>query len=1567
MVNLVSQNSHQQTQAEHMDTLDSYLEKGNDYKQKEKWEDAIACYRTFLETHPENWQVYQYVGDCLINLKRWEEASEAYRQVLKVKPDFVWAHHNLGIALVNLEQFEEAYECFEKVKSLKPDFWDWAKVEYSALLQCKLGDYLFRQQRWEEAVTCYRILLKIEPENWQAQHHLGDCLLNLKHWERSTKAYRKVLKMKPDFVWAHHNLGIALVNLERFEEAYECFEKVKKHKPDFWDVAKVKYSAPLQCKVGDYLFGQQRWEDAVAVYKRVLALNPNFIFGNHNLADALRKLGHSEIFQIQQKFSPLKSSDNELMHSCFDASYYLEKNPDVKDAGLDPFQHFMQFGFREGRNPHPLFNTSYYLEKNPDVKDAGLNPLAHFLEFGIYEGRNPHPLFNTSYYLEKNPDVKDAGLNPVEHFLEFGFHEGKDPNPFLSIAAYKEQNPDIHNFYPNPFLYYLEKGERSQDFSCLPWKYSNGKVIDQKGHYDILIFSHDATRTGAPKVLLAFIKQLKELGQLEDINIWIVLNCGGELEEDFQQCAPTINLDMLARWSSDYDLALRKVLEGFKNYTHNGVVFINTCAISNVNKVCQQMALSVLTWVHELPVTIDTYCGGKESFQNILTSSQKIISVSDFVKSSLINYSPLEDQNDKFTTIYASPPSVVGHDSNISSIGDYRKHIEAEFNLPKDSFIVMGCGTVTKRKGCDIFVQVANQVINGFGIENAFFFWLGESFGNEYIKWLEHDIESLGLENRVVFAGKRKDPSVYMKGSDVFILTSREDPFPLVNLEAMYYGLTVISFQEGGGAPEIYGGKRGISVPYLDVMAMAQAVFRLKGNPSQRKSIGLKAQEYIKKELTWSNFVYRFIDLVKQDYDYHESKELKLTVIIPNYNHEKFIKDRIESIVNQTVKPDEIIFLDDKSSDRSASIATELLSKSNIPYRTILNEENTGSPFKQWAKGIEAATGDLVWIAESDDLCKLNLIENLKTQFYDPEVTIAYVQSAPMGEDNQLFADNYLAYTEEIDAERWKSYYKDEGIQEISLSMCFKNTMPNASAVMFRRKAVKSDCISRLRKYRLVGDWLLYFSVLKEGKVAFIPEAINYHRRHSGTITSKIEKEDRHAQEILDLKQYIFDHPFIDANSISESVGRTIDDYYSLDKRHGLGRVDLTDNSSLTESLRQIKSDFDTKFFRNKSEGMSILFIVGDAEFGGGQIAGIRLANELAKNHRVFMCNARPWVWNDDLIGLVDSSVILLEGTLKPTVWSNNKEQRLKVVQELVNFHQIDTIFSHVWWADRFAYELNQKLKLSWFIRMHGCYEFLAENSHVDPKFAEWVEPIMNSISGICYSADKNLAVFNKFQLSPPNKMIKLFNGFDKSTVEVLLPGDNLIKREEGDFIFCLCSRAIPAKGWEEAIEAVININNLPLQQRNHKTARLMLIGDSDYAQGLKQKYAHISEIQFLGQEAKPVNFYAQCDVGLLPSKFKSESVPSTVIEYLACDLPVIATSVGSVPEMITFNGNDAGFIVPLSDDWQIDVNTLEKMMLKYMTDKEVYRRHQINAKEVFDNLFEIQKLSDKYTEFFKK
>src|SRR5476649_534842 len=115
-----------------------------------------------------------------------------------------------------------------------------------------------------------------------------------------------------------------------------------------------------------------------------------------------------------------------------------------------------------------------------------------------------------------------------------------------------------------------------------------------------------------------------------------------------------------------------------------------------------------------------------------------------------------------------------------------------------------------------------------------------------------------------------------------------------------------------------------------------------------------------------------------------------VSVIVPNYNHARFLKERIDSVLNQTYRDFEVIILDDCSTDDSRSVIEEYRSNPKIS-NIILNEKNSGGTFNQWDKGIATAQGEYIWIAESDDYADVDFLNTLMAIIEQkPEIGLIY-------------------------------------------------------------------------------------------------------------------------------------------------------------------------------------------------------------------------------------------------------------------------------------------------------------------------------------------------------------------------------------------------------------------------------------------------------------------------------------------------------------------------------------------------------------------------------------------------
>lgn len=112
----------------------------------------------------------------------------------------------------------------------------------------------------------------------------------------------------------------------------------------------------------------------------------------------------------------------------FDAAFYLATYPDVAQAGVAPLAHYLEFGWKEFRDPSPWFSVSWYLRSYPDVAAAGVEPLGHYLSAGEAEARSPTASFDSAYYSAQVVELLEPGETALEHFLRIGASQGLRPS-----------------------------------------------------------------------------------------------------------------------------------------------------------------------------------------------------------------------------------------------------------------------------------------------------------------------------------------------------------------------------------------------------------------------------------------------------------------------------------------------------------------------------------------------------------------------------------------------------------------------------------------------------------------------------------------------------------------------------------------------------------------------------------------------------------------------------------------------------------------------------------------------------------------------------------------------------------------------------------------------------------------------------------------------------------------------------------------------------------------------------------------------------------------------------------
>ena len=221
-----------------------------------------------------------------------------------------------------------------------------------------------------------------------------------------------------------------------------------------------------------------------------------------------------------------------------------------------------------------------------------------------------------------------------------------------------------------------------------------------------------------------------------------------------------------------------------------------------------------------------------------------------------------------------------------------------------------------------------------------------------------------------------------------------------------------------------------------------------------------------------------------------------VSVIIPSYNHEKYLKHRIDSVLNQTYQDFELIILDDKSKDNSKKIIETYRDNPKISH-IVYNEVNSGTTFKQWKKGIELAKGKYIWIAESDDYTDVTFLEKAMSLIEKNNSILCFSQSYVIDEH-----DTIIRKKEEV----LKSSSCDVNFF-LSDLLLYGNVVYNASMVVFRKDAIDKAVWDELSRLKYCGDWLFWASLAMNGKgtVSEVKEYLNYFRNHSSNVSNKAE------------------------------------------------------------------------------------------------------------------------------------------------------------------------------------------------------------------------------------------------------------------------------------------------------------------------------------------------------------------------------------------------------------------------------------------------------------------------------
>jgi glycosyltransferase involved in cell wall biosynthesis len=372
----------------------------------------------------------------------------------------------------------------------------------------------------------------------------------------------------------------------------------------------------------------------------------------------------------------------------------------------------------------------------------------------------------------------------------------------------------------------------------------------------LLAVSHEATITGAPMNLLHLLGWIRDN---TDIEVHTLIVRDGPMVGRFESVGEVTVLDRsvvssalglaetgLTRLGSTRawrPVALARMAPQVRHLQGYDLAYFNSLTSITTAPYLPEVGVRV-SHVHELQVAVRSW---QPARQRTLFSTvpDRWIAASGAVRTMLCDELSIPADKVLLHHEFIDTRAVIDRSVGLREIEALRR----EVRIPHDAPIVMGAGTIDWRKGPDLFVQLATEVRRRTR-EPIAFVWLGGTLEGADWERLRSDVERSGADH-VHFIGTRWDPMPWFHAADVFVLTSREDPYPLVALEHAALGHPIVSYRTGGigelleqAGPEAALGM----VDHLDVGAMADRVIAFLSSDTQRAAAGRQLRSRVVSE-----------------------------------------------------------------------------------------------------------------------------------------------------------------------------------------------------------------------------------------------------------------------------------------------------------------------------------------------------------------------------------------------------------------------------------------------------------------------------------------------------------------------------------------------------------------------------------------------------------------------------------------------------------------------------------------------------------------------------------------------
>ena len=472
------------------------------------------------------------------------------------------------------------------------------------------------------------------------------------------------------------------------------------------------------------------------------------------------------------------------------------------------------------------FKTTKTKKVTPHVKRPD-NALLHFMSQGAGLGLLPFSSFELLYDLQpRKINYSPASSNAASRFLRIVARDLTNlkslPSRFASFG--RQLTKANLSREKLPLLEQLIQG----------LTFKKGAQGFMQSQPTILLVSHQAAYTGSPMLLLQITRELSARGW----ECLIVIEQGGELENEFSEVAHLINLKYLPDRYKRCGQYLSLLFDDL-HFNKPQVCLLNSLETGHYARAVSENEIKIISLVHEI---VDSY--STRYLQDVFDRSQTIIFPAKFVQSFAHNKLRAAIKCSRELII---PNALLEKDFGAFDRDEARKLLRQEINASAESLVILACGSPDLRKGIDFFVVMAKMILakwqqdpKKFHQRPVHFVWVGAGKIEPYSPYyyIHWDLRQENLQSQIHLLAPRKDLRPAFRGADVFVLPSRQDPFPIVAHNAMACELPIVAFEGAGGMPEMIAGGGARIVPYGDIIGFTQAVEQYLSDDQKRLDDG---------------------------------------------------------------------------------------------------------------------------------------------------------------------------------------------------------------------------------------------------------------------------------------------------------------------------------------------------------------------------------------------------------------------------------------------------------------------------------------------------------------------------------------------------------------------------------------------------------------------------------------------------------------------------------------------------------------------------------------------------------